>query len=217
VVLVYRFQGQYPAPQYPPCFRTSALSIALKPPFFQFSANGGFMCQSGRIYNCERCNQQVIICSRCDRGNIYCAGQCADLARKEKQAETQKRYLESDKGRKAHARNQDDYRQRQKEKVIYQSSQYLVHYDELITGESIAKSPSHQVLNENAVSENQQRAVKQEIFVTNKVTSTENTDNSCHFCGCRCSEELRWAKLYRQNRHAGVAQRALDSFPKPAG
>jgi len=34
-----------------------------------------------RLYNCERCQVQVRICERCDRGNVYCAGECAKIRR----------------------------------------------------------------------------------------------------------------------------------------
>jgi late competence protein required for DNA uptake (superfamily II DNA/RNA helicase) len=36
-----------------------------------------------RLYNCERCGVQVRICQRCDHGNVYCAGECAGIRRRE--------------------------------------------------------------------------------------------------------------------------------------
>ena len=38
---------------------------------------------SHRLYNCRRCGEQVQVCRGCDRGNIYCAGECAGLSRRE--------------------------------------------------------------------------------------------------------------------------------------
>ena len=35
---------------------------------------------SARLYHCARCHCQVILCRRCDRGQVYCAD---DRARKE--------------------------------------------------------------------------------------------------------------------------------------
>jgi len=29
------------------------------------------MQSSARLFNCARCRRQVVICSHCDRGNIY--------------------------------------------------------------------------------------------------------------------------------------------------
>ena len=48
-----------------------------------------------RSYFCRRCKEWVTICSRCDRGNIYCNGPCSDLARREDQRESEHRYRNS--------------------------------------------------------------------------------------------------------------------------
>jgi len=45
-----------------------------------------------RLYNCERCQVQVRICERCDHGNVYCAGECARIRRRESQRRSQARY-----------------------------------------------------------------------------------------------------------------------------
>ena len=37
---------------------------------------------SGRLFLCAGCRDQVIVCSCCDRGQIYCAGGCAREARR---------------------------------------------------------------------------------------------------------------------------------------
>ena len=36
-----------------------------------------------RLYHCRRCGMQVCICAQCDCGNLYCPGECAELARRE--------------------------------------------------------------------------------------------------------------------------------------
>lgn len=36
-----------------------------------------------RLYNCQRCGLQVRICRRCDHGNIYCAGECSRIRRRQ--------------------------------------------------------------------------------------------------------------------------------------
>ena len=36
-----------------------------------------------RLYSCGRCAEQVRICRDCDRGNRYCAGECAQIRRRE--------------------------------------------------------------------------------------------------------------------------------------
>jgi hypothetical protein len=35
-----------------------------------------------RLFLCQSCRVQVLICSHCDRGHIYCAEACARKARK---------------------------------------------------------------------------------------------------------------------------------------
>ena len=90
------------------------------------------MCRSARLYNCARCHHQVIICSHCDRGNIYCSGHCSTQSRLEKQQEANCRYQSTAKGRHGHATRQQHYRQRQKQKVTYQGSVDLAAYDLLL-------------------------------------------------------------------------------------
>ena len=90
------------------------------------------MCRSARLYNCARCHHQVIICSHCDRGQSYCSGTCSIQSRREKQQEANGRYQSTVKGRHFHATRQQQYRQRQKQKVTYQGSVNLASYDLLL-------------------------------------------------------------------------------------
>ena len=45
------------------------------------------MQSSARLFNCARCRCQVVICSHCDRGNIYCGKRCSETARRQSQRE----------------------------------------------------------------------------------------------------------------------------------
>ncbi len=67
---------------------------------------------SARLYNCARCHQQVILCSHCDYGNIYCFDGCAQEAKILSLREANKRYRESPLGRQNAARRQAEFRQR---------------------------------------------------------------------------------------------------------
>lgn len=67
--------------------------------------------QDCRIFNCERCHQEVVICRRCDRGNRYCPP-CAPLARAEKQRAAGKQYQQKEAGRLNHKVRQEHYRAR---------------------------------------------------------------------------------------------------------
>jgi hypothetical protein len=70
------------------------------------------MDQPARLYLCARCRVQVILCSRCDRGNRYCGRQCRHQAREQARRETAQRYQRSWSGRIAHAHRSRRWRQR---------------------------------------------------------------------------------------------------------
>lgn len=77
---------------------------------------------SGRLYNCARCRSQVVICSDCDRNNIYCSKRCAKTSRQKSLRAAGQRYQDSRRGQLKHADRQRRYRARQKEKVTHHSS-----------------------------------------------------------------------------------------------
>jgi hypothetical protein len=70
-----------------------------------------------RLYNCERCQVQVRICERCDHGNVYCAGECARIRRRESLQRAQARYQRSRQGARRHAARQRRWRERQRQKL----------------------------------------------------------------------------------------------------
>lgn len=72
--------------------------------------------RSARLYLCVRCYRQVVICSDCDRGNIYCAEACARTARQEKMRYAGRRYQTGYRGRCANAARQKRYRERRQQK-----------------------------------------------------------------------------------------------------
>lgn len=76
---------------------------------------------SGRHYLCARCRTAVLICSHCDRGHRYCAGDCAQLARTQSLKAAGQRYQTSLPGRHKHAERQRRYRAKQQE-VTHQGS-----------------------------------------------------------------------------------------------
>ena len=79
------------------------------------------MQNTARLFNCARCHRQVVICRRCDRGNIYCGSGCSYRARRESQRAAARRYQRSRRGRIAHAERQRRYRSRVR-KVTHQGS-----------------------------------------------------------------------------------------------
>lgn len=73
-----------------------------------------------RSYRCERCAKTVAICSRCDRGQRYCAADCSVKQRRESLRRAGRRHQASRTGRRKHAARQDQYRRRQKRIVTHQ-------------------------------------------------------------------------------------------------
>ena len=76
---------------------------------------------TGRFYVCARCRAQVVICRYCDRGQIYCDGDCSGAARQNGVREAGSRYQRSRNGRLAHAERMRRYRARLN-KVTHQGS-----------------------------------------------------------------------------------------------
>jgi hypothetical protein len=78
--------------------------------------------QTYRLYSCGRCAQQVRICRDCDRGNQYCAGECARMRRRESLRRAAQRYQHSYRGACRHAARQRVWRGRHAQKVTHQGS-----------------------------------------------------------------------------------------------
>jgi hypothetical protein len=72
-----------------------------------------------RLYHCQRCGMQACICAECDCGNVYCPGECAELARRESVRRAGARYQRTFRGAHKHAERQRRYRERQKFEVTH--------------------------------------------------------------------------------------------------
>lgn len=84
---------------------------------------------SARLFNCASCRYQVVICSDCDRNNIYCSKRCSKEARKESLRAAGRRYQASRRGRLKHADRQRAYRKHRMKKVTHHSSPVLPRND----------------------------------------------------------------------------------------
>jgi hypothetical protein len=80
------------------------------------------MKNSIRLYRCARCHCKVVICSDCDRNNIYCSESCSQDARLQCCRLSNQRYQQSLKGRLKHALRQRRYRARIKKVTDHTSS-----------------------------------------------------------------------------------------------
>lgn len=72
---------------------------------------------SPRLFYCRKCTKQVVICSHCDRGNIYCSITCAHQSRVINHRRSNQLYQSTHRGKLLHALRQKYYRERQREKV----------------------------------------------------------------------------------------------------
>ena len=61
------------------------------------------MARSARLFLCARCRDQVVLCSHCDRGQVYCSRACSVASRHERQRHAAQLYQDSRGGRLKHA------------------------------------------------------------------------------------------------------------------
>ena len=136
---------------------------------------------SARLYHCTRCRRQVIVCRFCDRGQIYCTGPCARLARQASLRAAGQRYRQTRLGKIKQALRQQRYRQRmrQQKKVTHHGS---------------PKSPVHDLLS-SEVKKNRKR-----------VAVAKNQEISCHFCSNSGWIFLRFGFLRRFSQVSASAQ-----------
>ena len=131
----------------------------------------------GRFFLCGRCRAQVLICSHCDRGQVYCAADCSQAARQESQRNAGRRYQQCRRGRIAHAERARRYRQRRRPKnnVTHQGS-LSPRTDGLLT------------VGSTGVTREPQTTARPSTF----------TAGHCHFCGRGCAEFVRSGFLRRR-------------------
>jgi hypothetical protein len=132
------------------------------------------MQSSARLFNCARCRRQVVICSHCDRGNLYCGQGCAQAARRRSVRAAGERYRKGRRGRFAHAERQRRYRQRRQRNVSHPGSPPAT-IDETLPVESRAS------------------ARRIESFAADAGDGIR-----CHFCARMCSRFVRQQFLRRR-------------------
>jgi len=137
----------------------------------------------GRLFLCARCRTQVLICSCCDRGQIYCAGGCAREARRDAQRAAGRRYQASFRGRVNHATRSERWRVRQKN-VTHQGSPPPP--DDLVLGDAVVAA-GH-------------RSVTAMPAIVEPVQGLGAPRSCCHWCGRRCPLLVRIDFLRRGHR-----------------
>jgi hypothetical protein len=132
--------------------------------------------RSGRLFLCGRCRSQVIVCSCCDRGQIYCGGECARQARRQAQRAAAKRYAASANGRHSHADRARRYRTRQ----------------EIVTHQGSLRPLAGGVVAVGAMAISRDTA---DLAALPRQAATH-----CHWCGRPCLAKLRQGFLRRRDR-----------------
>lgn len=137
---------------------------------------------TARLFNCARCHCQVVICSHCDRGNIYCGRRCAEHARKTSSRSAGKRYQRTYRGRIKHAERQRRYRALQN----------------IVTHQGSASSPPNDSLPPHPEAPATVAAVMDEGI-------------RCHFCNRLCNDFLRLDYLHRRP-HSSASDRKITQW-----
>lgn len=139
--------------------------------------------QSSRIFSCARCHCQVVICCRCDRGQVYCPP-CAPQARTDSLRRANRKYRTSHKGRLANALRQRRFRYAAKQacrkKVTHQGS------DVVAADGSLFVQPN---------------------TLQQKDTGAQQDARQCHFCQCAVSPFLRRGFLRREKGNRSATRR----------
>jgi hypothetical protein len=174
------------------------------------------MDRPARLYLCARCRVQVILCSRCDRGNRYCGMQCRHQARELARREAAQRYQRSWRGRIAHAQRSRRWRQRraardaacgtgdQAHNVTHQGSRPGVAWAPLVawTHDSATVAPADMAYDITAQSPSQELAPAATL-------ATATTCWACRRCGERQPAALRLGFV----RHGVPTRRRHDHSP----
>ena len=165
--------------------------------------------QTGRLFLCARCQAQVLVCSQCDRGQRYCAAECAEITRLNRQREAGKRYQQSRAGRHKHAARMHQWRKRRaaSAKIVTHHSSQTTPADAVLVGnESTPAIPP----DSQPPSPPCSPTATESIALGN--TATANTSSMlapvwrCHWCQSPCPALVRQGFLHhsrwvRNGRH----------------
>ena len=131
-----------------------------------------------RSFPCARCYRQTLVCSQCDRGQVYCGRECALEARRSNQRAARARYQASSRGREMHAERSRRYRARQRRVTDHGS------ISSGLANQPAAAAP---------------RAATAGVPVAVTASSLRT---SCHRCGKRASAFVRLDKIRRPRRRS---------------
>lgn len=139
-----------------------------------------------RLFQCALCHTQSRVCSKCDRGQIYCGTVCAFFARKKSMKLAGIRYQRTFNGKLNHAARQARYRMRQNEIVTHQGSLSMPQY-----------APINSLKNESEETETRQ---KKSVL-------------TCDFCKKPVSDWIRNDFLRRRRSRSSSGSKASPQAP----
>lgn len=139
-----------------------------------------------RLFQCAHCHTQSRVCSKCDRGQIYCCKVCAVFVRKKSMKLAGIRYQAGFKGKQNHAARQARYRMRQSKIVTHRGSPSTPQH-----------APMHSIQNKTR---NVKNGHKKSILI-------------CCFCEKPVSDWIRHDFLRRRYSHMSSGSKASPQAP----
>ena len=175
--------------------------------------------EPARRFLCARCRAPALVCSHCDRGQIYCAAGCAAVVRQQSQRDAGRRYQNSLRGRFRHAARTRRWRERQALLAVSQGSSAARSAAQSVTHQGSPLQPSDAVL---AVPSPMPVAATPAPASTAQSCTTITTGNTsspaatlplsapawrCHWCHTPCAARVRLDFL-RHSRSSRPRHRA---------
>ena len=157
------------------------------------------MRDSVRRFLCAGCRTETFICVPCDRGQQYCAGDCARAARRRKRSEANRRYQCTFNGRLKSAERSQRYRDRQRG----------YHDRQRVTDHGSPPDCSRGVVDAsatNAVAETSSNGMSSPIASPESGVAKGGAVQ-CSFCGSWCPRWIRHGPLRRRSPRSGYIRR----------
>jgi len=164
------------------------------------SASSAAETATARLFVCLLCRAQVLVCSRCDHGQIYCAGTCAQEARQRAQQAAGRRYQATYRGRLNHAARAGRYRARQK----------------IVTHQGSPPRPQDDVVPLEAVATARKSAAMSSRDVVMRSAAPGSGVWRCHWCGESCSPLVRIEFLRCRQRGSRRDRKRGERHDDPA-
>lgn len=152
--------------------------------------------RSARRYHCARCHCPVLICSRCDRGHIYCFEGCREAAYRERCQRNARRYRSSARGRRNTAQRQRRFRERNRPRSATSDA-----VDSLALSSSVKAPDAIVVATAESKKVTHRGSTPQEAGVVLPGTRNTATPMRCDVCQQPCSVYVRLDFLRTRYRH----------------